>query len=70
MSTAQQQILFKAILTPLGFNTYYFQAKDQCIVFFSITHLFIYITLLIAEERVKSKVEITYNERCTLQNQV
>ncbi len=70
MSIAEKQLLFKAILPPLGFNTYYFQIKSKFIDLFSVTNLLIYITLLTAEERTKSKVEVTYNERCTLQNQV
>jgi hypothetical protein len=70
MSTAQKQLLFKAMLPPLGFNTYYFQIKSKCIVLFSRADLFISITFVIGEERVKSKVKVTYNEQCTLQNQV
>ncbi len=37
-STAQMQLLFKAILPPLGFNTYYFQIKSESFVFFSLTY--------------------------------
>jgi hypothetical protein len=29
MSAAQKQLLFKAVLPPLGFNTYYFQIKSN-----------------------------------------
>jgi hypothetical protein len=70
VSIAQKQLLFKAMLPPLGFNTYYFQIKSKRIVWFSITYLFIYIDLLTAEERVKSSVKVTYNEECILKNQV
>ncbi|CAF1071518.1 unnamed protein product [Rotaria sordida] len=49
MSIAQTELLFKAILPPLGFNTYYFQIKT--------------------EKRVQSKVEVTFNEECKLENQ-
>lgn len=38
--------------------------------YLALDNLFIYITFSTAEERAKSKVEITYNEQCTLQNQV
>jgi hypothetical protein len=70
MSIAQKQILFKAILPPLGFNTYYFQIKSKLIVLFSINYSFIYIAFLVAKEHENSKVKTTYNELCTLQNQV
>ncbi len=70
MSIAEKQILFKAILPPLGFNIYYFQIKSKFIVLFSINSSFIYIAFLIAKEYGNSKVKTTYNELCTLQNQV
>jgi len=40
MSIAQKQLLFKAILPPLGFNTYYFQIKSEFIVLFSINYFY------------------------------
>ncbi len=70
MSIAQNQLLFKAALPPLGFNTYYFQIKSKCTVFFSRTDFFIAITFITAEERAKPNVEVTFNEQCTLENQV
>ncbi|CAF4891977.1 unnamed protein product [Rotaria sp. Silwood1] len=52
-SVTQKQIIFKASLPALGFNSYYFEKKPEE-----------------EEEKYKqSKVKITHNEECVLQNQ-
>ena len=58
MGIAQNQLLFKSVLPPLGFNTYYFQLQSKLVAHVS------------PEARTNSHVQMTFNERCTLQNQV
>ena len=69
MSIARKQLLFKAILPPLGFNTYYFQIRCKSISSL-LNNSFIDIYLLTAKERLDSSVKVTFNEECILNNQV
>ena len=54
MSSAQNQLLFKATLPALGFNTYYFQSKEALSVNVSQT----------------TTAQNTDHENCTLENAV
>ncbi len=68
-SMAQQQIIFKANLPALGFNTYYFEKKSM---FYPrvLKRTFSFPYLASKERNTKSTIEITQNEACLLQNQV
>ncbi len=54
MSMAKKEIVFKAMLPALGFNTYYFQIKS----------------LSSSKKERKPKIQVTHNEICTLENEV
>ncbi len=54
MSMAKKEIVFKAMLPALGFNTYYFQIKS----------------LFSSKKESKPKLKATHNEICTLENEV
>jgi hypothetical protein len=66
---AQQQIIFKANLPALGFNTYYFEKKSM---FYPqvLKRTFSFPYIASEERNTKSTIEITQNEACLLQNQV
>jgi hypothetical protein len=66
MSMAKNQLVFKSMLPPLGFNTYYFQIKSL----FSFSKSFILLFFFTAIKETKPKVKVTHNEICTLENEV
>ncbi len=65
-STATNQLIFNASLPALGFNTYFFEAKSN--IFFILPLHEKMRNFFLANQ--KSKVKITQNDACILQNQV
>ncbi len=66
-STATNQLIFNASLPALGFNTYFFEAKSN--IFF-ILPFFTRENEKLFLANQESKVKITQNDACILQNQV
>jgi len=65
-STAKNQLIFNASLPALGFNTYFFEAKSK--IFFILPLHEKMRNFFLANQ--ESKVKITQNDACILQNQV
>jgi len=61
-------LIFKASLPALGFNTYFFEAKSKIFFIQSLNDKMTNSFFFVANE--KSKVKITQNDECILQNQV
>jgi len=61
-------LIFKASLPALGFNTYFFEAKSKNFFIQSLNDKMTNSFFFVANE--KSKVKITQNDECILQNQV
>ena len=57
-SSAQYEIVFRANLPALGFNTYYFEVKNSGL------------NLIDTLMETKSSIKVTHNQACILQNEV
>ncbi len=70
-SSATNDLIFRASLPALGFNTYFFEAKSNILFIFVFNNYIKAILFVLADEKLeKSKVKITRNDECILQNQV
>lgn len=70
MSSAQNQYIFQASLSPLSFNTYYFEAKGSSVVMLKLSTDFLIFLATGTKKTEQKKILTTVNEACVLQNEV